>query len=813
MAQNSLLDLLPQAGNRLFLENRGLGDALWTLGKNAAVQPFAGLSGLLSLARGRNLADAVDRINATQAYAGGPVTTEGARNLQAVGDVINYALAPLKQGVDAVGDQSPLAGAALAGLGAVVDPFKGAGRAVKAGKLSAETVAKFGQKAAREAAIQKKVIKAAADVAQEAEIAAATSAGKAPSAKRQKVPADYWRTTADQLGDQAVLDMVRDGQHLKPDGAGGYIGAPRTVDSPQALGAMRRTLDGQFSDAVNAVREADPAGLGTWYDRAKGGIALSAEPHQLDRVLDQHAVYSAGVSPESELGFALKHLNSRAVGEPVMAYRGAPMRKLDDAVAADEAPSLGFKIGEYRVKNDPREPNTGLFGVNDFRAAQGFGYTTPDGRIWKGGVSPTMHPFMDGETALMVDRANANAVGGRTDWAGPHLQELPWVLGKAQDIYGRGKNGRFAGDPAEGMAAAIREANNTAQDYFYKHAAAATHEAVPGASTGHVPGLLSASPEEKLAYGNVGRWDMPTSYTLSDAPTVGIGNRDALYSAVGFRQLPSVPSAGAYVNSAGLLETNPVTLARPLVDFPTSGVGQMAESTDKVMNAIERFRAAMDAQEAGAFNLPNSMSAAKQKKGFVLDSRTLGQGDPALGLQPTGDQMKNLAWMLEGTGYVPSATSRGVTVFPVSDKAIKPQALKNKLGEWLTAEFPSELLPARVNTGYVPGIGEWGPSGVVPTPAFSGRATAGLLDTLADVSPTVTKNMGESEAIRRAIRAKIERDAALPGARKDIQNMRNFFAEADWPKAVEMIRAGAKPAAALAALGYSLNSMAAENDR
>lgn len=671
-------------------------------------------------------------------------------------------------------------------------------------KLSAETAAKFGQKAVREAAIQKKVIKAAADVAE-------ATAVKTPGAKRQKVAADFYRTTADQLGDQAVLDMVRAGQHLKPDGLGGYIGAPRTVDSRQALGGLRRTLDTQFEDSVDAVREADPSRVGTWYDRAKAGIAMSSEPHQLERNLDQHAVYSAGVSPDSESGFSLKHRNSRAIGEPVMAYRGAPMRKLDESEAAGVAPTLGFKIGEYRVKNDPREPNAGLFGVNDFRAAQGFGYTTPDGKIWKGGVSPTMHPFMDGETALMVDRANINAVGGRTDWVGPHLQELPWVYGKAQDIYGRGKNARFAGDPAEGMAAALREANNTAQDYFYKHAAAATHEAVPGASTGHVPGLLSATPEEKLAYGDIGRWDVPTPYTLPEAPTVGAGNRDALYSAVGFRQLPSVRSSGAYVNNAGVLETNPVTIARPLVDFPTGGVGQISEGTDGVMNAVEQFRAAMDAQEAGAFNLPNTMNSAKKKGGFVLDSRALGNGDPALGLQPSSEQMKNLAWMLDGTGYVPSATSRGVSVFPVSDSAIKPQALKNKLSDWMTSEFPSDLVPARINSGYVPGIGEWGPNGITPTPAFSGRATAGLLDALSNISPTVTKNIGESEAVRSAIRAKIERDAALPGARKDIQNMRHFFAEADWPKAVELMRGGMKPAAALAALGYSINSMAADD--
>jgi len=50
----------------------------------------------------------------------------------------------------------------------------------------------------------------------------------------------------------------------------------------------------------------------------------------------------------------------------------------------------------------------------------------------------------------------------------------------------------------------------------------------------------------------------------------------------------------------------------------------------------------------------------------------------------------------------------------------------------------------------------------------------------------------------------------MQGARKDIQNTRNFFAEEDWPKVVELLRKGASPAAALAALGYSLNSLAGE---
>ena len=287
---------------------------------------------------------------------------------------------------------------------------------------------------------------------------------------------------------------------------------------------MRKAMDKDFADSVEAVRLADPERLGTWYDRAKQGIAESVEPYQLNRGLEQHGVYSAGVSPESELGFALKHLNSRVAGEPAMAYRGAPMRNLDTAVAEDRPANMGFKIGEYANKNDPRIPNEGLFGVNDFRRAQGMGYTDPQGNPWRAGVSETMHPFMDAETALQVDRANKAGIGGRTDWAGPHIQEVPWVYGKGQDLYSRGKKGRYAGDELEGIKSALQDANNTARDYFYKHAASATHEAVPGASLGHVRQALDMTPEEKLAYGQKGRWDMPPpEYALGDNPAVEIG--------------------------------------------------------------------------------------------------------------------------------------------------------------------------------------------------------------------------------------------------------------------------------------------------
>jgi hypothetical protein len=706
------------------------------------------------------------------------------------------------------------AAAKAAKVGSVVDKVpEGVKPIVVRTPEERSVIEKFGQKQDQEAARQKKVEKAAKDSANlspEAQVKPTKTKGP-----RTKVEADTYRKLAESQGDEAVLKAARAGEHLKPTSTG-YVGAPRTVTSPQGLGAMRRSMDTDFADSVEAVRLADPERLGTWYDRAKQGIAESVEPYQLDRILEQHGVYSAGVSPESELGFALKHLNSRVAGKPEMAYRGAPMRNLDSAVAQNRPANMGFKIGEYANKNDPRIPNEGLFGVNDFRRAQGMGYTDPQGNPWKAGVSETMHPFMDAETALQVDRANLAGTGGRTDWAGPHIQEVPWVYGKGQDLYSRGKSGRYGGDELEGIKQSLVDANNTARDYMYKHAASATHEAIPGASLNHVPQALDMTPEAKLAYSREGRFDqLVPEAALNKFPEVGAGNRDAIYSALGYRQLPSRDASGLYINKLGGVETNPMTIARPLMDYPTGGGGLMAPESRKMMDAAEQFRALMDAQEAGAYNLPNTMAGVKSKTSMVLDTRGRNPNklaDPSAGVLPTSEQLAKMSDLMGEYGFGVTATNRGAVVFPF-DPSIDPKEASKVLrknSKALENIFPSSQQKSMTTAGYVPGVGKRSPEGPLSTAPYSGEATSDMLKIFSELHPSVAQNLSESEAVRAAIRAKALRDSKLGGTRGDIQETRRFFSEADWPKAVAMMRKGATPAAALAALGYNINAMAAE---
>jgi len=640
---------------------------------------------------------------------------------------------------------------------------------------------------------------------------------KVVSGNRGKVSPTVYREMQAKEGPEAVLAVGKKGQHLKRTESG-YVGFPRTVENPSGLGVMRRNLDTQVQDAADAIRLADPENLGNWYNRARAGMSASNEPYQLPRTLEQHGVYSAGVSPESELGFALKHLNSRVLGEPGMAFRNAGQEALDSAVAENRAAVLGDKTGEYMLKQDPRLPGNGLFGVNDFRWAQSMGYTDPQGKPWKQAVSSTMHPVMDMETALMTQRANERGMGGRTNWLGEQMQEIPWVYGKAQDLYARGNSptGRFGGEAIEGMKGALREANKTPADYFAKHTMSGTYEMTPGASTGHMPEVIGMSPEEKKAYGLEGAWAQPSPESwavksgLIDMPeAVGAGDRDLLYGAAGFRQLPTIESSGAYKNMAGEWEYNPLNIARPLVDYPTGGGAEIAPLTKNAVEAIERFRAVADAQEAGAANIPNTLKSLSGKNALLLDTG---------GQQPTSEQLQGL---IEGLGpaadkFGVTATNRGAYVFPY-DPGASSADLRGLNAKYLEGLLPGSTATKAGGTGvYEPGIGKWGEEGIEPTAPYSGEATMGLLQKFAENPPELAANISESEGVREALRAKYLRDLKrkndLGSAyRGDIQETRRFLSEADWAKAVELIRKGLSPAAAIAALGYSASAMAQDD--
>ena len=662
-----------------------------------------------------------------------------------------------------------------------------------------DPLANFGRKQAEDAARQKKVQKAA----QAEQAADAKPAKNVSDGPRQARPGTYYREMAKTDGPDAVLAAAKGGDHLHRTPSGGYVGAPRDIKSPQALTAMRNRMDRNVEISANEINHADPARpAGSWYPRAKAGMAETSEPWRIGRDVEAHSVYSAGVSPASETDLALKHSTSRAIGDPRRAKYQQQTDALDSAVAENRAANLGEKTGEYGPKIDPREATAGQFGVNDFRNAQSYGYTHPTGEPWRAGVTSPMHQFMDAETALQVDRLNQRGVGGRSDWSGPMTQEVPWISGKAQDLYERGKNARYA-DGREGVIRALRDANATMADSVPKHSFSATHEEFPGFNVGHMQQLHNAPPEVKDAYSRAVTWALRNNearlYPGMPA-SVGAGERDVLHSAAQFRTLPAQEHIGRYTNSAGQVENNLGNVSTALVDFKT-GEQAVEPNTMKVLEAIENMRGGIDAQEASAGHIVHTARSipASERVAGVIDT-----GRRPLSASEIDSMNAKLAALRGGLSVSPS--SRGALVANFDTAFSDPAASVKAIKQAQKAGLPIES--GRLESFYIPH--QYG----------QGAKTTSILKGFADlpegVSQTVSRNLSESPDVRDVIARKMQRDASPimgGGAREDIQLMRKFFSEADWAKAVQLIRKGATPAAAAAALGYSLSAMAAEEQQ
>jgi hypothetical protein len=270
-----------------------------------------------------------------------------------------------------------------------------------------------------------------------------------------------------------------------------------------------------------------------------------------------------------------------------------------------------------------------------------------------------------------------------------------------------------------------------------------------------------------------------------------------------------------------------MTIARPLMDFPTGGGGgQFDPESAAIVNGVEQLRSLVSGQEAGAFNLANTAEGVSGKNALLLDTRRLNPNklhDPTTGVQPTKDQLVKLDKLMsvykneKGEPIIGvTATNRGVAIFPFDDQ-MSPldwnKIVNKNLKAQIEAIYPSTQMKAKMTTGYMPGVGTRHPDWGIPvkTEPYTGAATMDALKKLAELPPKIAQNLSESEHFRVAIREQALRDAKLGGARGDIQKTREFFSEANWNKVVELIRKGMAPAAALASVGYSASSMAEED--
>jgi hypothetical protein len=598
-----------------------------------------------------------------------------------------------------------------------------------------------------------------------------------------------------------AIEQAKQGKHIKRDKTGQYVGAPRGVNSPAKLGRVRRNFDDVLEDPEYAGVGAD------WYERAKMGIRQVAGGNKKreDLFSDESALWSAQADPGTNLGFQLRAHNEWEGGgalnpdAPVRTWQQtdeyARARYLDDRV------QLGPKTGMYEKHLNPNTPPVNT-GVNDIWHARNFGYTNKDGGTFSRGLSAQEHSFMDAETLLAADRANARGTGGRTDWTSGGVQAAPWVVSKGRSLAGPG--GRT---DAQGIALA----NRSPAEYMPGFTAHATYERVPGAGTGHLESLVDAPLGVRRQYSDASSWDDGTG-------------RDILYDDMGAWVRPTNETTGYFQPHNAPPETQPAYAARPLVEsVKGEHGGEIGPAGSALLDIGEATRAYLDVQNMGARHkfIPagKGASASASKPGQSNALRL--PMDRSL----TPDEMLRVTAVAKKYDLSPADTGDGVTLFDETQWGDTPRSGKDIAKLWKDKKLQREL-DAAVTTSDTPGAKIRGAGklerGRVDAnvsdyeEAFaqpgSGKATSQLLDTLDSTEyQGFVEKLGNSDRVKAKALELMERDEAFAKklgdvTRADVQRARKVIATAggNW---VEALRKAMRNGTVLPAVALPLLPM------
>ncbi len=522
---------------------------------------------------------------------------------------------------------------------------------------------------------------------------------------------------------------------------GKYVGAPIGMDSPQKLGAMRsRYMD----TAVKGVGGRD------WYNDSSDWI-LGSTPDTIraKQIADSLGITSQGTGVDTNLGFTLKALVQDATGQPIDTGRfPKDQSPLITEVLAGHNPDLGPKRTPFAENLSVTwNPSIENRPVHDIWQGRAMGYKTKSGKPWDAGFSPQQHGFMDEQMDIINARLNELGAEGFTDWDNLKTQAAAWT-----------------GEKINSGSLAPEDAALHYGDFADKYRASGTHEAITGVGTGHLEGLAKAPAEVRQRYS-----DDKASLWEDDK------GRDILYSDVGLLTEPTDAAQGVYRAAGGEMEFNPARSANPLLNIVTEGgTRQVSPEGRAIMDAVEGTRAAMDAQNAGAWHklITGNKAGSNSSLAITMDNRI------------TSEDMAKLADFAERNGMFAVDTGRGISLIndPWSEAGkartgvTLGKDLKKAFGNELKSILPEGAKYDRVtaDTGYIDYLDAWRAG------EGSGEVTR-KLQSLFDNQPELLNRLDQSEGLRKKALQKLERDekyakkSNLP-IREDLQTARRIVA-------------------------------------
>ena len=304
---------------------------------------------------------------------------------------------------------------------------------------------------------------------------------------------------------------------------GQYVGAPRKIKSPQALGRMR-------SNYIDQVREG-LAGKDWYMDSSRWARSVSNSDDEAQRLVDLLALTSQQSNVLTNLGFTVKGLTQQAAGAPIKTGR-FPQRQSEDfrEILSDSRALLGPKRTPF-ADNLSMAWNSELASnpVHDIWQGRAMGYenispqlyptkqealaavTTKKGELtgrvikdaegfrtakpWDTGFSDSQHAFMDREMETIVDALNEAKMGGKTDWTPAQAQAAAWTGAQI-------RAGRIS----------PKDAAKHYGSYEGQYAGQATMEQAPGTGTGHLEGFedLTLAEREAFAKDPLSTWQDPS---------------------------------------------------------------------------------------------------------------------------------------------------------------------------------------------------------------------------------------------------------------------------------------------------------------
>ena len=457
--------------------------------------------------------------------------------------------------------------------------------------------------------------------------------------------------------------------HLIQKEGGGYVGAPHHIKSREQLEAQRAKFDASVAGGEGGA---------DWYLRVKkyADELSGRDPVAGRQLAEELALFSAQSDPFTNLGFAQQARQAWVRGEPSPRTRtGQQAERFNAARAAQEE---AIRTGQP-FPNMPEGKKTGIFrqhmdisalmgttGTNDIWHARAFGFRDPKtGKPWDKALTETNHSWLDYETMLAVDRANAKKLGGRSDWTPAEIQAAPWVAEKAKSLEKRFKI------PSE---EAFSRATSTYPDYAPHYTMEAPAEMKPGGKTGL--GYGSMTPEE---------WQAASR-------RVDPGGLDPTFRNMGMNQRAVATGAtGAWKERGKPAEYNPVDVSRPMIDFQGSGAQrQVHPGTVAGLDAAVTMRGLNDFQVGSPVTMWDTRAGSNARSSIRID---LGRGvteEEAARLHKLGKKYKyDFANTGTGAGFLNFTGQKGSQVQRVLDKKLAAEINKIVPGAVLQRAAPS----------------------------------------------------------------------------------------------------------------------------